>query len=308
MNSKPKAAYKLRKGPDGFHLFFRKTGTNILFDEVIPPPAQWTNSPRHVSIALTNLCNLQCPHCYATKKKASLSTEQVKKWMRELDQLGTFGIGFGGGEPTLHPDLVELCGYGQDETGLSISLTTNGQNLQEGLIEALTGKLNFMRISMDGVDSTYESIRGRSFKQLIEKIRLVEGRIPFGINYVVNQKTIPDLKKGIDIASDLGAKEFLLLPEIPFGKGTAVDQGTLKKMTDIIMETEKKLQISISSSHDHIFDKTIGLQKEKPLQAFCHIDANGILKARSFDDAGVDISNIPFEDGYNKLKRGVKQQ
>ncbi|MGZ5579026.1 MAG: radical SAM protein [Methylobacter sp.] len=132
---------KLRRGPDGIHLFDRKSGTNILIDEQIPLMSSWTNCPRQVSIALTNACDLKCAHCYALKRRAQLSKEQVKHWMAELDETGCFGIGFGGGEPTLHPDLVEPCQFGQRETGLAISLTTHGHRLTDSLISQLRGLL-----------------------------------------------------------------------------------------------------------------------------------------------------------------------
>lgn len=45
---------KLRLGPNGFHLFDRSSGLNVLLDEMHPTEASWSKSPRQVSIALTN--------------------------------------------------------------------------------------------------------------------------------------------------------------------------------------------------------------------------------------------------------------
>lgn len=58
---------KLRVGPDGLHLFDRRTGLNMLFDEIEAPEEQWSRAPRQVSIALTNACDLACSFCYAPK-------------------------------------------------------------------------------------------------------------------------------------------------------------------------------------------------------------------------------------------------
>lgn len=153
---------KVRSGPDGIHIFDRRTGTNALINEVIPPRESWTISPRQVSIALTNACNLKCSHCYAPKTAAVLGKEQVTQWMKQLDTAGTFGIGFGGGEPTLHPDLAEICKFGQRNTNLAMSMTTHGHRLTAELVDKLANNLNFIRISMDGVEDTYEQIRGVS--------------------------------------------------------------------------------------------------------------------------------------------------
>jgi MoaA/NifB/PqqE/SkfB family radical SAM enzyme len=61
---------------------------------------------------------LHCEFCYAPKVKASLQLDQLKRWIKELDQLGTLGIGFGGGEPTLYPHFSEICKYTVNETEL----------------------------------------------------------------------------------------------------------------------------------------------------------------------------------------------
>ena len=58
---------KVRSGPAGIQLFNRVTGLNILLDEIEIPPESWASAPRHVSIALTNACDLACPYCYAPK-------------------------------------------------------------------------------------------------------------------------------------------------------------------------------------------------------------------------------------------------
>ncbi|WP_408376205.1 radical SAM protein [Paraburkholderia sp. RL18-085-BIA-A] len=98
---------KSRSGPDGVHIFDRRTGLNILFDEVSVDQPKWATAPRQVSVALTNLCDLNCSYCYAPKHRAALATEKVLSWLEELDSEGCLGVGFGGGEPTLHPDFPE---------------------------------------------------------------------------------------------------------------------------------------------------------------------------------------------------------
>ena len=164
--------FKIRKGPDGVHLFSRQNGLNILLDDEIPPESDWTLSPRQVSIALTNNCDLRCAHCYAPKHRSTLDKSRVKDWLLEMDSMGVFGIGFGGGEPTLHEDLVELCQFGQEETKLAISFTTHGHSLTPELISQLKSHVNFIRVSMDGTYSNYESIRKRPFKQLLSNLEL----------------------------------------------------------------------------------------------------------------------------------------
>jgi hypothetical protein len=43
------------------------------------------------------------------------------------------GVGFGGGEPTLYPHLVELCHYAAQNTGLAVTLTIHHDALEKFL-------------------------------------------------------------------------------------------------------------------------------------------------------------------------------
>src|SRR5271154_6506955 len=94
---KRRARARIRPGPDGLHFFWRETGLNILLDEVRVPARLWSNAPRHISVALTNACDLSCDFCYAPKLSASLDVERVFAWLLELDANGCLGVGFGGG-------------------------------------------------------------------------------------------------------------------------------------------------------------------------------------------------------------------
>lgn len=292
---------KVRLGPDGIHIFDRNSGTNVLFDEIVPPSDRWTFSPRQVSIALTHACDLECTHCYASKIPARLDFESVKQWMLELDKAGCFGVGFGGGEPMLYPKIHELCQFGRNYTNLAITMTSHGHRLSVPLVEALKSSVNFLRISMDGVHHTYEKIRGRSFPSLLDKLSLIKGQIPFGINYVVNEATIMNLEIAAEIAEEFQAKELLLLPEVAHGRGNAVTQKTLSQLSDWIGSYRGSLQLSISSVHSELVGSLIPLPREIEEIAFAHIDANGILKRCSFDVDGQVIDDKGVIHAFNNL-------
>jgi len=296
---------KIRLGPDGIHIFNRDSGANVLLEEVIPPRDRWTSSPRQVSIALTNACDLECTHCYASKKPVKLSFESVKQWMIELDAAGCFGVGFGGGEPTLYPRIEELCHFGSTNTNLAITMTSHGHRLNENLVNAFKSSVNFLRISMDGVNDTYEKIRGRSFPTLLEKLDLINGQIPFGINYVVNEATITDLPTAVEIAEKYHAAELLFLPEEAYGRGNAAKQRTLQQLSDWISSYKGDLPLSISSAHHGLVKSQPPLPKESEEIAFAHIDASGILKRCSFEEDGQVIDDKGVICAFNKL---IKQR
>ncbi|GAB2190493.1 hypothetical protein MAH1_21010 [Sessilibacter sp. MAH1] len=292
---------KVRLGPDGVHIFDRDSGSNVLLDEIVPPRDRWTFSPRQVSIALTNACDLECTHCYAAKTPATLSFESLKQWMLELDSAGCFGVGFGGGEPMLYPKIRELCQFGRANTNLAITMTSHGHRLSASLVDSLKSSINFLRISMDGVHRNYENIRGRPFPTLLEKLRLIKGEIPFGINYVVNEITVDDLTKAAEIAEEFQAREFLLLPEEAHGRGSVVAEKTLNTLSNWVDSYRGSLQLSISSLHSELIRHEPPLPNEVEEIAFAHIDANGILKRCSFDFSGQLIDDEGVISAFKKL-------
>jgi MoaA/NifB/PqqE/SkfB family radical SAM enzyme len=155
-------AAKVRRSRHGAHYFERTSGLNVLLDEVVFPSEQWHRAPRYVAIALTNACELRCPFCYAPKRAARLRGTDVLRWARELDAAGSLGLGFGGGEPTAHPELARLCKAIAEQTSLAVSVTTHGHRFDAALADQLRGAVHFIRISVDGLGATYEEIRGPS--------------------------------------------------------------------------------------------------------------------------------------------------
>ena len=111
------------------HLFDRASGVHVLLDEVRAPPRKWATAPRQISVALTNACDLSCSFCYAPKTPSVLDASAVVDWLSELDAGGCLGVGFGGGEPTLHPEFAALCRRVASETRLAVTFTTHGHRL-----------------------------------------------------------------------------------------------------------------------------------------------------------------------------------
>lgn len=293
---------KKRIGPDGIHFFDRFTGLNILIDEVILPENEWAQAPRQVSIALTNLCDLHCDFCYAPKVKASLQLDQLKKWIKELDQFGTLGIGFGGGEPTLYPHFSEICEYTANETDLAVTFTTHGHRLTDTLLSNLKGNVHFIRISIDGVGQTYEGFRGRKFDKLIERIERARGISSLGFNIVINDSTIQDLDQVTEIARKFDISEVLLLPQQATQNVKGLSKDSYEKM---------KMWITGYSGETRLTISDIGLESnficnpllmETGLKAYAHIDALGLLKSSSYSNIGQQIGDKSILNTLQLLK------
>lgn len=282
---------KIRASSSGIHMFNRITGLNVLFDEIRVPPGLWDCAPRHVSIALTNLCDLSCPHCFAPKTSDMLNFNQLKDFLLELDSNGCLGVGFGGGEPTLYPSLIELCRFATQNTGLAVTLTTHALNLHDEFLKQLAGNVHFVRISMDGIGSRYEAIRGRSFSAFRRNLDRIHLLAPFGINFVVNALTISDLDAATELAFAVGAAEFLLLPQQPVKYVNGIDEITTKSLQQWVSTYRGAVPLTVSEAGADGLPTCNPLGKETGLYSYAHIDAAGILKRSSFNTKGIAIGS-----------------
>ncbi len=279
----------MRTGPSGIHIFDRRTGVNILLDEVKVPEAAWSLAPRHISVALTNACELSCPYCYAPKRPAALDFDRLAAWLTELDDNGCLGVGFGGGEPTLYRKFTEICQYAARRTGLAVTFTTHGHNLTENLVATLHGNVHFVRLSVDGVGATYETLRGRPFSSLLDRIRLASTLAPLGINYLVNNRTVADLDRAIELAIDAGAAEFLLLPEQSVNGRGGIDGCTVKTLQSWIEQYRGPVPLTVSEVASDGISVANAFAGESRLRGYAHIDAWGTVKRTSYDDDGQAI-------------------
>lgn len=293
---------KSRSGPNGVHLFDRRSGLNVLLDELRPEEAVWSTAPRQVSVALTNVCDLHCAYCYAPKHKASLHTDQVLGWLKELDTQGCLGIGFGGGEPTLHPDFVDICKRAAGETQLAVTFTTHGHRLTSQLTQRLKGSVHFARVSVDGVGHTYEEQRGKRFDSLLRGVEAIADLSPFGINVVVNENTVSELDALCELAREVGASELLLLPQQATATVAGLDGVVGQALQQWVCNYKGKARLAVSEAGASGLPTCDPLPDERGLQAYAHIDASGMLRASSYAPAGAQIGDTGVLSAIQRLR------
>jgi MoaA/NifB/PqqE/SkfB family radical SAM enzyme len=95
------------------------------------PPALFKRirfSPWFTQLVITRRCNLSCTYCNEFDKVSDpVPLATLKTRAEKLKSLGAYSINLTGGEPTMHPDLVELirfCRY--DLKFLRTSMISNG--------------------------------------------------------------------------------------------------------------------------------------------------------------------------------------
>lgn len=288
---------KVRKEVSGLHYFDRETGIHILFDEIKIPQNELSKSPRIVSIALTNICDLKCHFCYAPKNRDNLDIEQLKELCKQLDILGTLEITFGGGEPTLYPNFIELCQWIWQNTSLGISFTTHGHKIDCEFIDKIQGNVSMIRFSIDGIEPRYSEIRGKKLDDLLQKISFVKNKIPFGINCVVSKDKTNELEEVIKLAIGIGAENILIIPEHEQGEFN-LTQSDWFNIDRIMNEYINKIEILITHEASRfIYSRTLEIAHETEF-LFLHISADKKMKINSYDTNGIDINDLNKTEIY----------
>ncbi len=94
----------------------------IYWDRVLSP----TPSPVTAELFLTEFCNNKCHYCrYGNTTGGKISLSDFKLYVNRLKSLGVRGVNLtGGGEPTVHPQFMEICQY-LDSIDLPYGINTN---------------------------------------------------------------------------------------------------------------------------------------------------------------------------------------
>ena len=282
---------KVRYECQGVHLYDRVSGTHILFDEVQVPARKMHIAPRVVSIALTNECDLNCDFCYAPKFLASLKPEYVFELCQAMDTLGVLEVAFGGGEPTLYPCLSKLCKDIWNSTDLGISITTNGQHLTEKLIDNLDGNISIIRFSIDAMEPLYSKLRMRSISNVVQRVKYLQDKLPFGINTVINSSTIDHLDGVLDFAINHGARSILLLPQVRNGE-FVLEKNSWLKLESWSNDNWRQIPLEITAlARQYLSCHFLFNQEYEPRLSYWHIGANGKIREASYFDGGTQILN-----------------
>ncbi|MEH0416694.1 radical SAM protein [Streptomyces sp. B21-083] len=274
----------------GVHLFDRVSGVNVLLDEVRVPAGRFSRAPRYLSVALTNACELRCVYCYAPKHAAALDRERVLAWAVELDAAGCLGVGFGGGEPTAYRRFAQLCSDIVQSTSMAVTFTTHGHRLTPELVSSLRGAVHFVRLSVDGVGTTYERLRGRPFAAVVRAAALLGSLSPFGINAVINADTIGELDDLAAFADEVGASELLLLPEQPTAATRGISDADAQRLVEWAATAGTEVRLAISRTGlEAALPTAEAIPGELPLDAHMHLDATGVLRPNAYASTGVPV-------------------
>ncbi len=150
-----------------------------------------TEHEQHTCVALVEIttgCNLKCPLCFAESgpggKHIDFATyKSMVDRVVELEGIADI-LQLSGGEPTLHPDLVNMVRYAYEQPIHAVMINTNGIRIAKdrALLEQLAPMKDRLEIYLqfDGFDTTtHMALRGADLMET--KLKALENLAEFGI-------------------------------------------------------------------------------------------------------------------------------
>jgi hypothetical protein len=167
-------------------------------------------------IEIVNSCNLACPTCYADSpvgtgpKVDAVPLEELKARIQGvIDRKGGIEIlQLSGGEPTLHPQLFELCRWCKQHPKIDfVLLNTNGVLLAKDpafardLSAAFEGTGLQLYLQFDGVQAAgQKELRGGDLREMRERAieNCAAADIPVTLAMTVTPENLPHLWEAVE--------------------------------------------------------------------------------------------------------------
>jgi SynChlorMet cassette radical SAM/SPASM protein ScmF len=184
---------------------------------------------------LTTGCNLACRHCWITptfvRGKPSpgdcLDLSLLKLAVAEAKPLGLSQCKLTGGEPTLHPQFVEIVDFLTAE-GLQLNMESNGTLIDAALAKHLKNNTNlgFISVSIDGARAeTHDGFRNLpgSFDAVLRGLgHLVDAGYRPQVIMSPHRGNIRELDDVVKLAVERGAGSVKFNPVTRSGRGVAM--------------------------------------------------------------------------------------
>ena len=162
---------------------------------------------KNVLVKLTEACNMKCNICGQNEQRKNKKIHSFIDYNKLFNffhntNIKGMNICLWGGEPLLYPYLKEIVTYFKNENAI-VGIITNGYYLDKYVEFFLDIELDYITISVDGLSSTHNVIRGindayeraeYSCKMLIYKKSKKNKYTPFiNINYTIQDNNIKDM-------------------------------------------------------------------------------------------------------------------
>jgi len=211
-------------------------------------------SPIGVNLEVTANCDRKCEYCSVFDEQRQTnyyqSLERFKSIIDELAKAGVFRTHLFGGEPFLHPQIVDIAEYAK-ASGLFVSFSSNGSHVTKERVRELIDVIDSGAISIHGFQDMHDKITGvkNSFNESINALEnMLDAGMNTGISYTLTRRNFGELYTfGEWVLSNFNINCLSVNRFIPQGRG-------LKKRKELelnISEFNKALSMLYQLKQSH---------------------------------------------------------
>lgn len=180
-------------------------------------------NPKIMFVRISENCNAGCFMCNFAHSHGlyNITMEQYDELLNSMKRKGSYEmIRFTGGEPLLHPHIIDFIKKGKSE-GYKTSIITNGYLLPTQAEKIANSGLDQIIISIDGSKpEIHDKLRGlpnglERIKKGINKIKKINPKIIIRANTVVSDFNINDLCDLYSMLNELSFDSWSIIPIRP---------------------------------------------------------------------------------------------
>jgi len=149
----------------------------------------------HSQWMLTRRCNYRCRGCnvWGSQESAELSTDEVKRGLDVLRDLGVLEIVFSGGNPLIRDDIGEILSYASKSF---ITTVYDNGSMALGKIEALRN-VDFVAISLDTLaEEKNDYLKGvpGAWRRAVHTVETLKNEgVPVGVSPTISQVNLYEI-------------------------------------------------------------------------------------------------------------------
>lgn len=151
----------------------------------------------NAGIRITRECNMRCQYCnIQAEKRKTLSLAEWEKALFIIEKLGAKKLVILGGEPTEFEKLPQLVKYIKENLNFECSMTTNGYNNFDELMEIIKAGLDRLGFSVDtlNIKNSISPLKCKCGLALIDKLLPLKPEGLTLVDYaVINKKNIQNI-------------------------------------------------------------------------------------------------------------------
>lgn len=279
-----------------------------------------------LGLALTQHCNLRCPHCIRDDVTTvqNLELDTIRSIVEDATRLfDRVDVSLTGGEPLLYPRFEELLAFLAGK-GLTYRFVTNGWHVGRTMPLFDRYPPAHVRLSLSGVDeASHDSVRGRgSFRKVLQAVALLTSRgIPASFSLVVDRAGRDSLRQAADLTEALGLLGiYFILPQPSAGSlelDAELSPGEWmqirREIEEIASEPHRRAVVGLD------YGAPFGDRPETPCDTFTgkrmYVDSWGRLATccqlsdygYNQEEVVADLQRVPFAEAYEMYRRRLEE-